>query len=70
MVGRVAKSQMYDRWRYFRYVPDLRTAKLWFRTLRHDKRPQAVLQALVDRVAAPAYCTDTFLNSMSPAGCR
>jgi DUF1009 family protein len=52
MVGRVAKSQMYDRWRYFRYVPDLRTAKLWFTTLRHDKRPQAVLQALVSELSS------------------
>src|SRR5215208_3333393 len=52
MVGRVAKSQMYDRWRYFRYIPDLRTAKLWFRTLRHDKRPQAVLQALVNELSS------------------
>jgi len=52
MVGRVAKSQMYDRWRYFRYLPDLRTARLWFRTLRHDKRPQAVLQALVNELSS------------------
>jgi len=52
MVGRVQKSQMYDRWRYFRYVPDLRTAKLWFKTLRHDKRPQAVLQALVNELSS------------------
>ncbi|HEV8379741.1 MAG TPA: UDP-2,3-diacylglucosamine diphosphatase LpxI [Tepidisphaeraceae bacterium] len=66
MVGRVAKSQMYDRWRYFRYLPDLRTAKLWFRTLRHDKRPQAVLQALVNELAnegirlidSTTYCSE------------
>jgi DUF1009 family protein len=66
MVGRVAKSQMYDRWRYFRYLPDLRTAKLWFRTLRHDKRPQAVLQALVNELSSEGirlidsttYCTE------------
>src|SRR3989337_430791 len=31
MVGRVAKEQMYDRWRYFRYIPDWRTARIWFR---------------------------------------
>ena len=36
LVGRVAKSKMYDRWRYFRYIPDWRAARMWFRTLRHD----------------------------------
>src|ERR1700760_3479597 len=25
MVGRVAKTQLYDRWRYLRYIPDLRS---------------------------------------------
>ena len=28
MVGRVLKTQMYDRWRYFRYIPDLRTVRI------------------------------------------
>src|ERR1035437_1554622 len=37
MVGRVKKSLMYDRWRYFRYIPDWRMLSLWFGTLRHDK---------------------------------
>jgi DUF1009 family protein len=39
MVGRVHKSAMYDRWRYFRYIPDARTVRVWFTTMRHDKRP-------------------------------
>ena len=52
MVGRVNKSQMYDRWRYFRYIPDLRAARLWFTVLRHDKRPMAVLQALLNELAS------------------
>jgi UDP-2,3-diacylglucosamine hydrolase len=51
MVGRVKKSQMYDRWRYFRYIPDWRTVKLWFGRLRHDKRPRAVMEALADELA-------------------
>ena len=50
MVGRVQKSQMYDRWRYFRYVPDWRTIKLWFTVLRYDKRPYSVLQAVVNEL--------------------
>lgn len=47
MVGRVAKTQMYDRWRYLRYIPDLRSARLFLRAVRRDKRPGAILQALV-----------------------
>ena len=52
MVGRVAKSQIYDRWRYLRYIPDGRGWRIIFRTLRRDKRPQTVLQALIDELGS------------------
>ena len=52
MVGRVHKSAMYDRWRYFRYIPDLRAARVWFTTLRHDKRPGTLLKALASEMAS------------------
>lgn len=52
MVGRVAKSQMYDRWRYFRYIPDLRCVRLIWRVWRRDKRPQAILQALIQEMGS------------------
>jgi DUF1009 family protein len=66
IVGRVKKSRMYDRWRYFRYIPDWRTVRLWFGRLRHDKRPRAVLDALTDEMASSGitlvdstqYCKD------------
>jgi hypothetical protein len=66
MVGRVRKSQMYSRWRYFQYVPDLRTIKIWFTRLRRDKRDHAVLLAVADELAkegitlidSTAYCAD------------
>ena len=66
MVGRVAKSQMYDRWRYFRYIPDLRTLRLWFLKLRHDKSVTATLTAVMDELASAGitlidsthYCKD------------
>jgi DUF1009 family protein len=51
MVGRVTKTRMYDRWRYFRYIPDLLTAKLWFTRLRHDRTPRAMLGAIADTLA-------------------
>jgi hypothetical protein len=52
MVGRVNKTQLYDRWRYLRYIPDWKTATLYWKIIRRDKRPQAILQALVDELAA------------------
>jgi DUF1009 family protein len=66
MTGRVRKAQMYSRWRYFQYIPDLRTAKLWFTRLRRDKRDHAVLLAVADELAkdgitlidSTAYCAD------------
>jgi DUF1009 family protein len=48
MVGRVVKTRMYDRWRYFRYIPDLLTTKLWLTRLRHDRTPQAMLSAIAE----------------------
>ena len=66
MVGRVNKTQMYDRWRYFRYIPDWRSLNLIWRVWRRDGRPQAILQALVTEMAAAGitlidstrYCTE------------
>jgi hypothetical protein len=66
MVGRVAKAKMYSRWRYLQYIPDARTAKLWFSTLRHDKTPAAVLRAIsgelsregITLIDSTKYCTE------------
>jgi DUF1009 family protein len=66
MTGRVRKARMYSRWRYFQYLPDWRTAKLWFTRLRRDKRDHAVLLAVADELAkegitlidSTAYCQD------------
>ena len=52
MVGRVAKSQMYDRWRYFRYIPDWRCLRLIWNVWRRDGRPQAILTALVNELSS------------------
>jgi DUF1009 family protein len=52
MVGRVVKTRMYDRWRYFRYIPDLRTARIWLTRLRYDRRPGAMLNAVADELAS------------------
>jgi len=51
MVGRVAKARMYSRWRYLQYIPDGRTIRLWFTTLRHDKSAAAILRAIAEELA-------------------
>ncbi|HVT91113.1 MAG TPA: UDP-2,3-diacylglucosamine diphosphatase LpxI [Tepidisphaeraceae bacterium] len=51
MVGRVAKAKMYSRWRYLQYIPDVRTARLWFSTVRRDKRAGAVLRAINEELS-------------------
>jgi UDP-2,3-diacylglucosamine hydrolase len=66
MVGRVEKNQLYDRWRYLRYIPDLRAMQIFWRVIRSDKRPQTILQAIADSLArdgiqlldSTKYCPD------------
>jgi len=52
MVGRVAKTGIYDRWRYFRYIPDRRALGVILRVVRRDKRPAAILGAIIDQLAS------------------
>jgi len=52
MVGRVTKTRMYSRWRYFQFIPDLKTAMMWYRHVRHDKRASAVLNTIARELAA------------------
>jgi DUF1009 family protein len=52
LVGRVDKSRLYNRWRYFQYIPDLRTIGIWIRSLRSDTRDQAVLGAIDHELAS------------------
>jgi hypothetical protein len=66
VVGRVDKTQLYHRWRYFRYIPDGRTLKVIWKVIRRDKRPQAILGAIVEELASAGiklidstqYCAD------------
>ncbi len=48
LIGRVEKTRMYDSLRVVRQFPDWRLARLWYRTIRHDKRPAAVLTAIAN----------------------
>ena len=51
LAGGVRKANMYSPLRLLRYWPDLRTARLWYGKLRHDKRDNAVLLAVADELA-------------------
>ena len=51
MVGRVAKDHMYSPVRLLQFFPDLRTAKLWYVTLRKDRRDLKVLNAVADELS-------------------
>lgn len=50
MVGRVSKARMHDPLRLLRQIPDLRTALLWYRRLRHDRRNATVLAAVAEEL--------------------
>jgi len=50
MVGRVKKTKMYTSFHLFRYLPDWRTARIWFFRLKHDKRNDKLLRALADEL--------------------
>ena len=52
MVGRVAYEGVYHRFHLFRYVPDWRTARVWFGRARHDKRSDSLLRAVADELAS------------------
>lgn len=60
MVGRVSKASMYTPWRAVRQLPDWRAARLWYRVLRHDKRPSTVLGAVTRELAG---CGITLIDS-------
>ena len=51
MIGSVRKSDMYTSMRLLKYMPDPRTALLWYRKVRGDKRDNAVLLAVADELA-------------------
>jgi len=71
MVGRVQKTKMYTPFVLLRYIPDWRTARVWLFRLRHDKRPNAVLHAVIDEldksgitlIDSTTYCTDQLASA-------
>ena len=69
MVGRVSKKRMHDPWmalRALRDLPDWRTANLWFRTLRHDRRSATLLRVVADDLATSHLGFRTVLRTPGP----
>ena len=50
MVGRVRAAEMHARFHLFRYIPDWRTARVWFFRVRHDKRTARLLNAVAQEL--------------------
>lgn len=72
LIGRVQKTGMYDPLRYVRNLPDWRAARLWFCTLRHDRRTDTMLRALADELASAGVnlidCTPYIPDHMATPG--
>jgi UDP-2,3-diacylglucosamine hydrolase len=71
MVGRVQKTRLYTPLVLLRYIPDLRTARMWLSHFRHDKRPNAILLAVIDELGSSGiklidstrYCPDQLVTA-------
>ncbi|MCK4277224.1 MAG: UDP-2,3-diacylglucosamine diphosphatase LpxI, partial [Phycisphaerae bacterium] len=50
LMGGVRKREMYSPARLLRYIPDIRTAWLWYFRIRKDKRDNAILLAVADEL--------------------
>ena len=74
--GSVKKADMYDPYRCLRYIPDWRTARVWYRRSK-DRRTDNLMLALVDELAeegitmvdSTQYCQDD-LAEAGPLGAR
>ncbi len=66
MIGAVRKKEIYTPLRLLRYIPDIRTARLWYHKVRKDKRDNAVLLAVaeelrsegIELVSCVKYCRE------------
>jgi DUF1009 family protein len=47
MAGKVTKSVMYTPWRFVQLWPDARMMRMWYRTLRGDRRDDRILLAVI-----------------------
>ncbi len=50
MIGGVRKKEIYSPLRVLRYIPDIRSAWLWYFRIRRDKRDNALLLAIAEQL--------------------
>jgi DUF1009 family protein len=50
LIGGVSKARMYRPLVLLRHLPDLRTLRLWYASLRHDRRDAALLHGLAEEL--------------------
>ena len=55
MVGRVKKAALYQKFALLKYVPDLRTLRLFMTIVRGDKRDQSIFHALAKVLADEGF---------------
>ena len=69
--GRVRKSEMYDRWRWLRNIPDWRMLRIWHRRSK-DRRTNNLLRALADELAEEGITMEDSVqfcqDDMAPVG--
>lgn len=61
LAGGVKKTQAFSRWRIWRYIPDWRAMRVWYRRAKGDRRNLAILGALADELAEEGI---TVVNSI------
>jgi UDP-2,3-diacylglucosamine hydrolase len=62
MAGKVAKTVMHTRWRYFRLWPDWRTIRFWYTRKRRDNRDDQLLLGIIDEFAADGITFESALD--------
>ncbi len=50
LAGGVKKTEAFSPWRIWKYLPDLKTLKIWFKKAKSDRRNLALLSALADEI--------------------
>ncbi len=68
--GGVDKKQAFSPWRIWKYMPDLRTLRIWFGRAKSDRRNLALLSALADEIEQEGikvinsvkYCQETLAD--------
>ncbi len=78
LAGGVRKTQAFSRWRIWRYLPDWRTLRIWFRRARADRRNLAILSALADEIEQEGikvvnsvkYCQSTLADEGLLTKCK